>query len=180
MKQGSTGRANARVLVGAALAVALVVAATAAVSFGGVGAAQDPAEHVRELLARNAAAFERGDMAALDKLWANDESVTVFESGHANYGWADYRDNHLGPELKEMKNVKYALSDVRAKVSGATAWATFKYALSADAGGRRVEVSGLGTAVLERRGQEWQIVHWHTSAPRRQPAAQAGPAPHKH
>ena len=157
------------------LGVALSVAGLASAA-----AAHDPAEHVREVLTRSAAALERGDLAALDKIWANDASVTVFESGHANYGWADYRDNHLAPELKEMKNVKYAISDVRAKVSGATAWATFKYALSADAGARRVEVAGLGTAVLERRGQEWRIVHWHTSAPRRAPATQPGPTPHKH
>lgn len=162
-------RAAPVVLLALAVGFAFVSHRTAA-------AAHDPAEHVGEVLTRYAAAVERGDMAAIEKLWANDESATVFESGHANYGWADYRDSHLGPELKEMKNVKYALTDVRAKVSGATAWATFKYALSADASGRRVEVSGLGTAVLERRGQEWRIVHWHTSAPRRAPAAQPSPA----
>jgi ketosteroid isomerase-like protein len=171
-------RLNSRVLATVVLGLTLTAAA-AGLAFSST-AAHDPAEHVREVLTKNAAAFERGDMAALDKLWANDESVTVFESGHANYGWADYRDNHLGPELKEMKNVRYALSDVRAKVSGATAWATFKYALSADAGERRVEAAGLGTAVLERRGQEWRIVHWHTSAPRRAPAAAAQPSPSQH
>jgi ketosteroid isomerase-like protein len=167
-------RFNPRLLATAVLGLAL---AAAVVGLGFKSrAAHDPAEHVREVLTRNAAAFERGDMAALDKIWADDPSVTVFESGHANYGWADYRDNHLAPELKEMKNVKYALSDIRAKVSGATAWATFKYALSADAGERRVEVTGLGTAVLERRGQEWRIVHWHTSAPRRAPSPAQTPA----
>lgn len=140
-------RFDPRLLAAAVLVLALAAALT------GLGfksaAAHDPAEHVREVLARTAAAFERGDLAALDKIWADDPSVTVFESGHANYGWADYRDSQLAPELKD---VRYALSDIRAKVSGATAWATFKYALSGDASARRVEVSGLGTAVLERRG----------------------------
>ena len=114
--------------------------------------------------------------ATLDKIWANDESVTVFEQGHANYGWKDYRDNHLAPEMKEMKNTKYTLSDIKAKVDGSTAWATFKYTISADTGARHVDVGGLGTAVLEKRGQQWQIVHWHTSAPRRAPAPTATPA----
>ncbi|MCA1614764.1 MAG: nuclear transport factor 2 family protein [Acidobacteria bacterium] len=176
MKRSSVRRYGRR----AAALVLAVAAAGAAVASPAAGAAHDPAEHVRKVLTRNAAALERGDMAALDKIWANDASVTVFESGHANYGWADYRDKHLAPELKEMKNVRYTISDVRAKVSGTTAWATFKYALAADAGARRVEVSGLGTAVLERRGQEWRIVHWHTSAPRRAPSSQPNPAPHKH
>ena len=181
MKQNSAGRSKSR--AAGLVALTLALAAGAALSLRPASAAHDPAEHIKEVLMKNAAGFERGDMAALNAVWANDESVTVFESGHANYGWADYRDNHLAPELKEMKNVKYRLSDIRAKVSGATAWATFKYALTADVGARRVEVAGLGTAVLERRGQEWRIVHWHTSAPRRAPAAaspQPSPTPHKH
>jgi ketosteroid isomerase-like protein len=177
MRQDTVKRYSPR---GVAVALLVALAAGAAFALGPSAAAHDPAEHVKEVLTKTAAGFERGDLAALDKLWANDEGVTVFESGHANYGWADYRDHHLAPEIKEMKNVKYALSDIRAKVSGATAWATFKYALSADAGARRVEVSGLGTAVLERRGQEWRIVHWHTSAPRRAPAAQSAPASNNH
>ena len=114
--------------------------------------AQDDERAVCEVLIQSATGFEKGDMAALEKLWANDESVTVFESGHANYGWADYRDHHLGPEMKEMKNTKYTLSDIKVKVSGNTAWATFKYAISADIGTRHVDGAGLGTAVLEKRG----------------------------
>ena len=58
---------------------------------------QDDARSVREVLIQSATGFEKGDMAALEKLWANDESVTVFESGHANYGWADYRDQSSWP-----------------------------------------------------------------------------------
>ena len=144
-------------------------------SFSVIQGSQDPAEQIRAVLMQNAAAFERGDMAAVEKAWANDESVTVFESGHANYGWADYRDHHLGPEMKEMKNTKYTLSDIKVKVSGDTAWATFKYAISADIGTRHVDGGGLGTAILEKRGQDWKIVHWHSSAPRRAPSAAPSP-----
>lgn len=141
--------------------------------FGLPARAQNNENAVREVLIQSASAFEKGDMAALEKLWASDESVTVFESGHANYGWADYRDHHLGPEMKEMKNTKYTLSEIKVKVSGNTAWAIFKYAISADIGTRHVDGAGLGTAVLEKRGADWRIVHWHSSAPRRAPAAPA-------
>ena len=110
-------------------------------------------------------------MAALDKIWANDESVTVFESGHANYGWNDYRNTHLGPELKTFKNTKYAFSDMKVKTSGNLSFATFKYTLSADMGTRKVDSGGLGTAVLEKQGGKWRIVHWHSSSARRQPTS---------
>ena len=135
--------------------------------------AANPNDPVAAVLVRNAQGFETGDLATLDTLWANDNDVTVFENGYANYGWSDYRDHHLKPEIEEMKNVKYQLSDIKTKVSGNTAWATFKYTISADLKERHVDGAGLGTAVLEKRGDDWKIVHWHTSAPRRAPAQPA-------
>lgn len=125
---------------------------------------------VLNVLMQNTTAFEKNDLATLDKIWANDEAVTVFENGHANYGWTDYRNNHLAPEMKEFKNTKYASSDVKVKIDGKTAWAIFKYTISGDAGGKRFDGGGLGTAILEKRGGRWQIVHWHSSAPRRAPS----------
>ena len=132
---------------------------------------------VREALIKSALSFEKNDIAMATQVWANDESLTVFESGHANYGWADYRDNHLGPEMREMKNTKYVFSDIRVHLAGKTAWAIFKYTISADVGEagkmRHVEGAGLGTAVLEKRDGQWRIVHWHSSAPRRAPTPAA-------
>lgn len=125
----------------------------------------DEVKAVTDVLTREAQAVENGDLVALDKIWANSEDVTVFESGHANYGWNDYRNTHLAPELKEFKNTKYAFADLRVKVDGKTAWATFKYTLAADMGTRKIESGGLGTAVLEKRDGKWRIVHWHSSAP---------------
>ena len=134
---------------------------------------------VRDALLKSASSFEKSDLAEATKVWANDESLTVFESGHANYGWADYRDNHLGPEMREMENTKYAFSDIKIHLAGKTAWATFKYTISADVGEagktRHVNGGGLGTAVLEQRGGQWRIVHWHSSAPRRAPTPAATP-----
>lgn len=128
-----------------------------------------PVEEVRKVLQQNALGFEKGDFKSLDALWAHSSNVTVFESGHANYGWEDYRDNHLKPEVEEMKNVSYKLSNIEPKVSADTAWATFKYTIAADYKGSRVDAAGLGTAVLEKDKEGWKIVHWHTSSPRKPP-----------
>ncbi|MEO7659614.1 MAG: nuclear transport factor 2 family protein [Pyrinomonadaceae bacterium] len=159
-------------------AVALLIGAGAGRgSLQTVAAHDDDVKLVTDVLTQEAAAVEKGDLAALDKIWANDESVTVFESGHANYGWNDYRNTHLAPELKEFKNTKYTFTDLKVKVDGKTAWATFKYSLAADMGTRRVESGGLATAVLEKRDGKWRIVHWHSSAPRRAPAPSPSPSP---
>jgi hypothetical protein len=84
---------------------------------------------VRDVLLRSASSFARNDLAEATKVWANDESLTIFESGHANYGWADYRDHHLVPEMGEMKNTKYEFSDIKIRLVGNTAWATLKYTI---------------------------------------------------
>lgn len=159
---------------------AALALSAAGIFFGsnlGVNAQANEVKTVTDVLTSEAVAVEKGDMAALDKIWANSEDVTVFESGHANYGWTDYRDTHLAPELKHFKNTKYAFSDLKVKVDGKTAWATFKYTLAAEMGTRKIESGGLGTAVLEKREGSWRIVHWHSSAPRRAPAPQPSPSP---
>jgi ketosteroid isomerase-like protein len=139
--------------------------------FTSVVSAQSKDEtRIREILKQNTDSFVANDMATLDKIWANDEAVIVFENGYANYGWADYRNNHLGPEMKEIANTKYDSSDIKVRVSGKMAYATFKYTISGDANGKHFDSGGLGTAVLEKRDGKWMIVHWHSSAPRRQPA----------
>jgi ketosteroid isomerase-like protein len=119
---------------------------------------------IRETLLAHARGVEAGDLSAIAKVWANDDSVVVFENGRANNGWADYRDHHLGRELAAFKNTHYTLTDITPHVSGDTAWATFKYALTADTATRHIDGSGVGTAGLERRGGQWRIVHWHSSS----------------
>jgi ketosteroid isomerase-like protein len=167
--------------IGAAL---IAVAFVSLLGFGAVYksaaiASVDDEAAVRDVLMKSALSFEKNDVAMASQVWANDESLTVFESGHANSGWADYRDNHLAPEMAEMKNTKYGFTDIRIHLAGKTAWATFKYTISADVGEsgkmRHVDGSGLGTAVLEQQKGQWRIVHWHSSAPRRAPASATPP-----
>ena len=177
MEQRKT-RVGLRVLIGALLPIItlFLVASSSEV----IGQATDEAA-VRQTLLRSASSFAKNDIGEATKVWANDESLTIFESGHANYGWADYRDHHLVPEMAEMKNTKYEFSDIKIHLAGNTAWATFKYSIAADVVDngqtRHVDGGGLGTAILEKRSDGWRIVHWHSSAPRRAPAASASPSP---
>lgn len=159
-----------RHLLGATAAAFLVLCARTTIAHEPT-VKRDPDPAIRDVLLRNAKGFETGDLKLLDGIWAHDPGVTVFENGHANYGWQDYREHHLKPELEEMKNVQYRLSDIKTRMDGKTAWATFKYTISADLKERHVDGVGLGTAVLENRDGGWKIVHRHTSAPRKPPAA---------
>lgn len=109
------------------------------------------------------AASERNDMAALDTLYAGD-SLTVFEGAGVNRGWADYRDHHLAPELREMANLQYRPADLEVHVDGGTAWVLFRYTLKAEVNGRAVDAVGRGTAILERRGARWVVRHTQTGS----------------
>ena len=114
------------------------------------------------------AAAERGDVAALDTLYAGD-SLTVVEGAGINRGWADYRDHHLTPELREMKGFRYRPFEIEARVSGDLAWAMFRYALQAEVNGRAIDALGRGTAILERRGGRWIVRHTQTNSRPRRP-----------
>ena len=174
----SLNRPNLRIMAFALVALAISLGVAAKYRVTSASPQYDEAA-VRDVLLRSASSFEKNDTAEATKVWVNDESLTVFESGHANYGWADYRDHHLFPEMREMKNTKYSFSDIKIHLDGKTAWATFKYTISADTMSngqqRHVDGGGLGTAVLENRDGQWRIVHWHSSAPRRAPSPSPTP-----
>lgn len=119
---------------------------------------------VIEVLKLNAAAIEKSDFETLDKIWSNSEDVIVLEGGNADYTWVKYRDKHLAPELRDFKDLKYAVSDIKVKVDKKTAWATYKYTLAADYKTRKIETGGVGTMIFEKKGKNWIIVHSHTSA----------------
>jgi ketosteroid isomerase-like protein len=160
------------------MVLAILVLISLAMAQGVLAQTNDEAS-VRDVLLRSASSFAKNDLKEAAKVWANDESLTIFESGHANYGWADYRDNHLVPEMGEMKNTKYEFSNLKIHLASKTAWATLKYTIAADVlengKTRHVDGGGLGTAILEKRDGQWRIVHWHSSAPRRGPAAAKTP-----
>lgn len=164
-----TGKISLRIV---SLLSVLAFSCVVSIAWAATATAHDDDEAaVRQALLTSATSFEKNDLTTATKVWVNDESLSIFESGHANYGWADYRDHHLVPEMGEMKNTKYAFSDIKVHLAGKTAWATLKYTISADVTEngkpRHIDGGGLGTAVLENRDGQWRIVHWHSSAPRR-------------
>ena len=121
--------------------------------------------------------FDRAFVAKdLDKIASfYHPDVTIFEGGGVNNGWADYRDHHLGPELKGFENLQFEHRNVVVHVlsGGASAYVTSEYALKARTAGRDVDSGGLETLVLVNDGGGWKIRHSHTSA-RRRPATAGG------
>jgi uncharacterized protein (TIGR02246 family) len=120
-------------------------------------------------------AFNAKDLGRLAEFYHPD--VTIFEGGHVNTGWLDYRDNHLGPELKEMADLRFSHVDVVPHVlSGDAAYVTAEYRLKATISGKVVEAEGLETLLLLKAADgSWRIRHSHTSSRRRPAAPSAKP-----
>ena len=116
------------------------------------------------------AAFNGKDLEKLATFY--DPEVTVYEGGGVNNGWADYRDHHLGPELKEFENLQFAHRDTKVTMlSGGSAYATSRYSLKARMGERAIDSEGLATYLLVKGADgAWRIRHSHTSSrPARRP-----------
>ncbi len=161
-------------------AATIGVAGIIGVTLASQAAAQSPRPSADEAAVAAAivavfAAVERGDLAALDTLYAGD-SLTIGEGAGLDRTWKSYRDHHLAPELKEMRHVRYRPTDIEARVAGDLAWAIFRYTLRGEAGERTLDIVGRGTAILERRGTGWILRHSHTSGRARRPGDSPAPA----
>ena len=119
------------------------------------------------------AAFNAKDLDRLAGFYHPD--VTIYEGGGINNGWMDYRDRHLGPELKQFENLQFGHSNTKVSVlpGGQSAYATSEYFIKAKMGEREIDSRGLETLVLLKGPDgSWKIRHSHTSSrPARRPAA---------
>lgn len=149
-------------------ATAAAPAPAAALQAGAAGGADAAA--VQRWLAEYDAAFNAKNLEKLGTFYHPE--VTIYEGGGINRGWADYRDNHLGPELKEFANLQFAHSNIVVRMVGPdAAYATSEYSLKARMGERDIDSGGLETLVLVKDGGAWRIRHSHTSSRPRRPAA---------
>lgn len=136
---------------------------------GGQTASADAAE-VEAWLKGYDAAFLAKDLDRLAAFYHPD--VTIYEGTGINNGWADYRDRHLGPELKAFSNLQFAHTNTKVTImpGGQSAYATSRYTIKAKMGERDLDSEGLETLVLVRTPEGWKIRHSHTSSRARRPA----------
>jgi uncharacterized protein YcnI len=118
------------------------------------------------------AAFNAKDLEKLATFYHPD--VTIYEGAGINNGWIDYRDRHLGPELKSFENLQFGHSNTKVLVlpGGQSAYATSEYSIKAKMGDRQLDSGGLETLVLVKSSDGvWKIRHSHTSSRARRPQA---------
>lgn len=147
-------------------------AAVTKLSASAAGAQSSDAATVEAWLKGYDAAFNAKDLDKLATFYHPD--VTIYEGGGINNGWIDYRDRHLGPELKSFENLQFGHSNTKVIVlpGGQSAYATSEYSIKAKMGDRQLDSGGLETLVLVKGADgTWKIRHSHTSSRARRPQA---------
>ncbi len=121
---------------------------------------------VAKTLRAYALALQISDLPGVESHVAKEGTeFTIFEGKGANIGWADYRDNHLAPELNnpDFKITQYEFAKITDTVSGDWASATFAINMSYTYKGEAKNSNSRGTAVLKQENGKWVITHLHTS-----------------
>lgn len=119
-------------------------------------------------------AFNAKDLERLASFYHPE--VTIYEGGGINNGWADYRDRHLGPELKAIENLQFGHRNTKVQLldNGRSAYAISEYFIKGTTRNRDIDGGGLETLVLVRMPDgAWRIRHSHTSSRPRRPAPPA-------
>ncbi len=105
------------------------------------------------------------DLAGVERLYANDETLTVFRPGAAFRGWTAYKAYWAEalPGVPDGFQIDWH-DDVVVHVSGdqivgSLTWST--------AGGGSTPQEGRITIVVEKRGERYVIIHEHLSTTQR-------------
>lgn len=118
---------------------------------------------VRDVLIAYHVALTSGDIKEVELLVVTDQRFLMVEGKHTNLGWADYRDNHLTPELADLTKVDLTLDIREILVDGDLAFASFTYAITPKGDPEKNYGSARATAILVRENGAWLIRLMHTS-----------------
>ncbi len=147
-----------------------------ALGFVGTAAAQAPKatpkrpsdqQEFQALVDRYYAAWNTGNPENAAPLYAKDKDLVFYDLTPLQYtGWAEYEAG-VSNVLASFASAKFTpQSDLRVTRRGSVAWTTVTWHLSGrKKTGEAVELDGRHTAIWEKRGGKWLIVHEHFSAP---------------
>ena len=111
--------------------------------------------------------------------YAKDAGLAFFDIAPLKYrGWQEYEEG-FGKQAEAWTSLQLTLGpDFHATQAGDVAWATYTVDFEIQPKtGDVMKGQARGTDVLEKRGEEWMIVHEHVSVPMM--SAQAPDPPHK-
>jgi ketosteroid isomerase-like protein len=147
----------------------LIVLATAWLAGCGsdAGKPKDATAFFRPHMEKVYSAWSTLDASKPAMFYAKDADLAFFDITPLKYkGWQDYQDG-FQKIAAGYKSIDITVApDFHATQAGDIAWVTYTLDLVMQpTTGDAVKVEARGTDILEKRGEEWMIVHEHVSVP---------------
>jgi ketosteroid isomerase-like protein len=148
----------------------IAVLAVLLASCGGPAApakTEDATAELRPLMEKLMADWGTLDPSNVAKYYAKDPGLPFYDVAPLKYsGWQEYESGSK-KTFSDWKSIKITMGpDFKASRNGDIAWATFTSLFEiTPKTGDVLKAAGRNTEVLEKRGNDWIIVHEHASAP---------------
>lgn len=120
------------------------------------------ASEPKDALAAFYTAMAVGDKAKATELLAPD--VTIYESGYVERSRAEYAGHHLPEDMAFAKTSTRTVLQQNQRIDGNLAVIWTETETKAKVKGKNVQIFGTETALLQKNGEGWQIVHVHWSS----------------
>lgn len=114
------------------------------------------------MLSEMLGAWQLGDIERLHKYYADDVSIVNGGWAAPILGWTNYLALYQ-QQLTRMQQVRLDRVNTYIKVSGNVGWACYQWDFAAVVDGQPSASRGQTTLVLEKRNNQWLILHNHTS-----------------
>ena len=124
----------------------------------------------KKLIADYYAAWSQLNTDTPAKYYAKDADLVFYDIAPMKYnGWKEYHDGVQKYFFDTASSAKLTpnMDDLRVTRRGNVAWTTVTFSLTTTAkgGGQATTLNARHTAIWERRGNQWLIVHEHISVP---------------
>ena len=114
------------------------------------------------LISEMLGAWQVGDIDKLHKCFADDVSVVNGLWAPPVIGWENYLADYKAQRARTQQ-VRLERMNTLVRLAGNFAWACYQWEFSAVVDGQPSAAQGQTTLVLEKRGDNWVVVHNHTS-----------------
>ena len=122
---------------------------------------------VAEVLSRSARSLEQHDWSTYSTVWANDSDISVMHPGSREWvsGWKAVAQKYraLVSDTSFHFRAVPVRHDIHVSPSGDMAWVTQEDSLYFLTRGKTSALVQWSTAVLEKRGGRWKLIHAHAS-----------------
>lgn len=119
-------------------------------------------QRIDYLISEMLGAWQVGDTDKLHKCIADDVSVVNGLWAPPVIGWENYLAEYKSQRARTQQ-VRLDRTNTLIRLAGKFAWASYQWDFSAVVDGQSAAAQGQTTLVFEKRGDDWVVVHNHTS-----------------